>query len=423
MPAMRDVVITGVGVVSPIGIGTEVFWGSLASGTSGVGPITLFDTSSLPVGFGGEVRGFDPKQHVRPRKSLKVMSRDIQFGFAAADQALSDAGVGQGAVDPERFGVLYGADLIYDEIHDVEGVFRRCRHDGRFDFDRWADAAMTEMYPLWLLKQLPNMIASHVAIFHDARGPNNTLVSGETSALLAIGEAASVIRRGWADVMLVGGTGCRLHPGAMVLRGDELLSHRSDDPAAACRPFERDRDGMVNGEGSAAFVLESADHARRRSARVRARLASVTARTERRRRPGEPLSGAAASAAIRGALAAAGIGPADIGQVNANGLATLVEDRVEAEVIRSEVGDASVTAPKSFFGHVGAGSAALELAASVVGLERGLVPPTLNYHAADSACRVNVVHGQPAAAGDGAILKLSIARTGQAVAAVIMPPA
>jgi len=423
MPAMRDVVITGVGVVSPIGIGTEAFWGSLASGTSGVGPITLFDTSSLPVGFGGEVRGFDPKQHVRPRKSLKVMSRDIQFGFAAADQALADAAVGQGAVDPERFGVLYGADLIYDEIHDVEGVFRRCRHDGQFDFDRWADAAMTEMYPLWLLKQLPNMIASHVAIFHDARGPNNTLVSGETSALLAIGEAASVIRRGWADVMLVGGTGCRLHPGAMVLRGDELLSHRSADPAAACRPFDRDRDGMVNGEGSAAFVLESADHARRRSARVRGRLRSVTARTERRRRPGEPLTGAAASAAIRGSLSAAGIGPADIGHVNANGLATVVEDRVEAEVIRSEVGDAPVTAPKSFFGHVGAGSAALELAASLVGLERGLVPPTLNYHAADPTCRVNVVSGQPATAGDGAILKLGIARTGQAVAAVIMPPA
>jgi 3-oxoacyl-[acyl-carrier-protein] synthase II len=419
---MRDVVITGVGVVSPIGIGTDAFWASLASGTSGVGPITLFDTSCLPVGFGGEVRGFDPKQHVRPRKSLKVMSRDIQFGFAAADQALADAGLTQGTVEPERFGVLYGADLIYDEIHDVEGVFRRCRHDGGFDFGRWADAAMAEMYPLWLLKQLPNMIASHVAIFHDARGPNNTLVSGETSSLLAIGEAASVIRRGWADVMLVGGTGCRLHPGAMVLRGDELLSHRSADPAAACRPFDRDRDGMVNGEGSAAFVLESADHARRRAARVRSRLAAVTARTERRRRPGEPLTGAAAAAAIRGALSATGIGPADIGHVNANGLSTVVEDRVEAEVIRSEVGDVPVTAPKSFFGHAGAGSSAVELAASIVGLERRLVPPTLNYRSVDPACRVNVVHGRPAAADDRAILKLSIARTGQAVAAVIMPP-
>jgi 3-oxoacyl-[acyl-carrier-protein] synthase II len=422
MAAMRDVVITGMGVVSPIGIGTEAFWKSLESGMSGVSPITLFDTSALPVRFGGEIRGFDPKQHVRPRKSLKVMSRDIQFGFAAADQALTDAGVGQGTVDPERFGVLYGADLIYDEIQDVEGVFRRCRHDGRFDFDRWADATMTEMYPLWLLKQLPNMIASHVAIFHDARGPNNTLVSGEVSALLALGEAASVIRRGWADVMLVGGTGCRLHPGAMVLRGDELLSHRASDPAAACRPFDRERDGMVNGEGSAAFVLESAEHAKRRSARVRSRLVSVVARSERRRRPGEPLTGAAAAAAIRGAVLAAAIGPTEIGHVNANGLATVAEDRIEAEVIRAEVGDAPVTAPKSFFGHAGAGSGALELAASVVGFDRGLVPPTLNYRTTDPTCPVNVVHGQPTKAGVGAFLKLSIARTGQAVAAVIMPP-
>ena len=422
MAAMRDVVITGMGVVSPIGIGTEAFWKSLESGMSGVSPITLFDTSALPVRFGGEIRGFDPKQHVRPRKSLKVMSRDIQFGFAAADQALTDAGVAQGTVDPERFGVLYGADLIYDEIHDVEGVFRRCRHEGQFDFDRWADAAMAEMYPLWLLKQLPNMIASHVAIFHDARGPNNTLVSGEVSSLLALGEAASVIRRGWADVMLVGGTGCRLHPGAMLLRGDDLLSHRSANPAAACRPFDRDRDGMVNGEGSAAFVLESADHARRRSARVRSRLVSVAARTERRHRPGEPLTGAAATAAIRGALSAAGLGPADIGHVNANGLATVIEDRIEAGVIREALADSPVTAPKSFFGHVGAGSGALELAASLVGLERGLVPPTLNYHGADPTCPINVIHGQPAAADGGAVLKLSIARTGQAVAAVVLPP-
>lgn len=422
MPVMRDVVITGTGVVSPIGIGNDAFWESLAAGRSGVRPITLLDASGLPVGFGAEIRDFEPKRHVRPRKSLKVMSREIQFGFAAADQALTDAGIGPGGVDPERFGVLFGADLIYDDIHDLEAVFRSCRREGRFDFDRWADAAMTEMYPLWLLKQLPNMIASHVAIFHDARGPNNTLVIGEVSALMAIAEAASVIRRGWADVVLVGGTGSRLHPGALVQRGDSLLSHRDDDPAAACRPFDRDRDGMVNGEGAAAFVFESAEHARHRGAKVLARLGAAVGRCEKRRGIGVPLTGTAVAAAIDAALEAAGIEPADVGHVNANGLSTIVEDRVEAEVIRARLGDVPVTATKSFFGNAGAAGGAMELAASVIGLGRGMIPPTLNYHSADPACPVSVVQGGPMAAGSGVILKLSAARTGQAAAAVLLPP-
>ncbi|MCE9631136.1 MAG: beta-ketoacyl-[acyl-carrier-protein] synthase family protein [Planctomycetia bacterium] len=422
MPVMRDVVITGTGVVSPIGIGNDAFWDGLAAGRSGVGPISLFDASGLPVGFGGEIREFDPKRHVRPRKSLKVMSREIQFGFAAADQALTAAGIAPGTVDPDRFGVLFGADLIYDDIHDLEAVFRSCRHDGRFDFDRWAEAAMAEMYPLWLLKQLPNMIASHVAIFHDARGPNNTLVIGDVSAVMALAEAASVIRRGLADVMLVGGTGSRLHPGAMVLRGDALLSHRSADAAAASRPFERDRDGMVNGEGAAAFVFESADHASRRGAKVLARLGAAVGRCEKRRGIGVPLTGTAMAAAIDAAVGAAGIAPADVGHVNAHGLSTIAEDRVEAEVIRARLGDVAVTAPKSFFGNAGAGGAAMELAASLIGLGRGLIPPTLNYDSADPACPVRVVYGGPMTAGDGAILKLSAARTGQVAAAVLLPP-
>jgi 3-oxoacyl-[acyl-carrier-protein] synthase II len=419
---MRDVVITGVGVVSPLGVGVDALWQGIAAGTSGVVPISLFDASGLPVGFGGEVRGFDPKRHVRPRKSLKVMSRDIQFGFAAADEALTDAGVAQGSLDPERFGVVFGADLIYDDINDMERVFRRCRVDGRFDFGLWPEAAMEDLYPLWLLKQLPNMIASHVAIFHDARGPNNTLVAGEVSGLLALLEAASVIRRGWADIMIVGGTGCRLHPGAMVVRGDAILSHRADDCAAACRPFDRDRDGMVNGEGSAAFVIESAEHARRRGARVRAVLGAAVARCERRVAPGVPLTGRGLDLALRGALDAAGLHPADVGHVNAHGLSTEAEDRIEAGVIHEALGNVPVTAPKSYFGNAGAGGAMLELAASVVGLEHGVIPPTLNYETPDPACPVTVVHGAITPAPPAPIVKLAAARTGQTAAAILLPP-
>ncbi len=265
----RDIVITGLGIVSPIGIGREPFWRALVAGESGIRPLTLFDASGLAVRFGGQIADFEAKQYVRPRKSLKVMSRDIQLGFAAADLALADAGIAAGAVTAERFGVVFGSDMIYADLEDLEGTYRRAVTDGAFDYSLWAEAIQQEVHPLWLLKHLPNMTASHVAIAHEARGPNNSIVLGDVSGLLAVAEAASVIRRGWADVMLAGGTGCRLHPTAMVARGAAQLSHRGDDPQGACRPFDLHRDGLVNGEGAGAIVLESRAHAEGRGAEGR----------------------------------------------------------------------------------------------------------------------------------------------------------
>jgi len=386
MQQPQDIVITGVGVVSPIGIGCEPFWDSLAAGVSGIRPIDLFDSSSLRVRFGGQIPDFDPKLFVRPRKSLKVMSREIQMGFAAADLAMGDAGLTAGQVDPERFGVVFGGDMIYADLEDLERTYRRAAVDGRFSFPAWAEAIHEELHPLWLLKHLPNMAASHVAIAHDARGPNNSIVLGDVSGLLAIAEAASVIRRGWADVMLVGGTGCRLHPTALVARGDALLSHRADDCRRAARPFDRDRDGLVNGEGAGALLLESRAHAQRRDGRIRGRLLAAAARCEpTARRHG--VTGSSLRAAIRAACAAAGLVP--------------------------------VTAPKSAFGHLGAAGGVVELAASVLGLERGLVPATLNYETPDPTCPVNVVAGGPLAGRPGTAVAVNLCSTGQAAAVAI----
>src|SRR5215471_2164432 len=152
----RDVVITGLGVVSPIGIGTEAFTASLRAGRSGVRPISLFDASGFPVRIGAEVADFDPKAYVRPRKSLKVMSREIQFGFAAADMAMTAARLQPGQAEPDRFGVVFAAEMIYCELDELEAVYRRCAAEGRFDFSRWGEAMMSEMFPLWLLRNLPN---------------------------------------------------------------------------------------------------------------------------------------------------------------------------------------------------------------------------------------------------------------------------
>ena len=280
----RDIVITGLGVVSPIGIGCDAVWGALAAGESGIRLVYLFDASSLKVRFGGQIPDFEPKQYVRPRKSLKVMSREIQLGFAAADLALTDAGIAEATLDPDRFGVAFGNDMIYADLEDLEQTYRRSARDGRFDLHLWSEAIQEELHPLWLLKHLPNMTASHVAIAHDARGPNNSIVLGDVSGLLAIAEAASVIRRGWADVMLAGGTGCRLHPTALVARGDGLLSHRADDFQAASRPFDRYRDGLVNGEGAGVIVLEAREHADRRGAVIQGELLATASRCETRAR-------------------------------------------------------------------------------------------------------------------------------------------
>jgi 3-oxoacyl-[acyl-carrier-protein] synthase II len=417
-PSPRDVVITGIGVVSPIGIGKLAFWTSLCEGRSGVRPVTLFDTSAYPVKFGGEVQDFDPKALVRPRKSLKVMSRDIQFGFVAADLAMTDAGLAAGQVEPTRFGVVYGAEMIYCELTELEGAYRRCMSDGKFDFSRWGEAAMAEIFPLWLLRNLPNMVACQVAIVQEAQGPNNTLNMSDVSSLAAIAEAVRVIERDAADVMIAGGVGARLHPTTFCFRGHEDLSHRNEDPAGASRPFDAWRDGIVNGEGAGAFILESREHAARRGAKILGRILSQASSHERLGADGS-LTGAGVKRVIKWAMERAGLEAVDLSHVNAHGLSTVADDRYEAQAIHDTLGDVPVTASKSFFGYLGAGSGAVELAASVLALERNEVPVTLNYDTPDAACPVNVVHGEPLRTHGRAVLKVSASRLGHAAALAI----
>lgn len=414
-----DVVITGMGIICPLGVGPDAVWEALAAGRSGVRPIQSYDASGCGVRFAGEVADFDAKAYVRPRKSLKVMSREIQFGFAAADIALQDAGFAPEIVAPERIGIVFGADPIYSDLSEMEAVYRRSIVDGKFVYDRWAPSAMSEIYPLWMLKYLPNMIACHVAIAHDARGPNNTIMLTEVSSLLAIAEARRVIESGRADMMVAGAASCfKLHPTPQMFRSEALLSRRNEDPTGACRPFDADRDGMVNGEGAAAFVLERRQHAERRGARIIARILGDASRFEPRR-DGDPLLGTAVASSIVASLNAAGLQSADLGYVSANGLSTIEHDRAEARAIRQTLHDIPVTALKSYFGNLCAASGAVEMAVNVIAARKSAIPPILNYTRPDPECPVNVVRGGMQASDNPTFLVLSQTVPGQAAAILL----
>jgi 3-oxoacyl-[acyl-carrier-protein] synthase II len=417
----REVVVTGVGVASPIGIGYEAARQSLTAGHSGVRRLSTFDTSDFPVRVGAEVVDFDPKQYVTPRKSLKVMSRSIQLAFAAANMAVAGSGIAPGAVDPERYGVVFGADMVHIQPEELINAFRHSITDGHFHFERWDERALREMYPLWMLRYLPNMPACHVAIAQDARGPNNTIVLAEASSIIAIAEGASVIERGLADVMIVGGTGSRVHPLSWAFRDNWMHSRRYERPDEISRPFDAGRDGMVYGEGAAAFIIERRALAEARGAKIIARLAGYANAFETCT-PGEAFEGRAIRAAIRQSLRAAGLQPADIGHVNAHGLSTIEHDRAEALAIRDTLGDVPVTAPKSYFGNLGAGTGAVELLATLVAFETGAVPRTLNYEQPDPTCPINVIHSAPQPINGQAAVVLNQTSMGQSVALVLRPP-
>jgi 3-oxoacyl-[acyl-carrier-protein] synthase II len=414
----REVVITGLGVVSPIGVGREKVWDAIAQRRSGVRPLPHLASAGWLAPFGGAVVDFEPKELIQPRKSIKVMCREIQLASAAAEMAWQDAGLSQAPLDADRFGVIGAAGVMYCDLEELRIPFVEWLKQEDFDIHRWSRQAMGELYPLWMLKYLPNMPACHIGIRYDARGPNNTISLGDVSPVLALAEATDVIRRDQADVMIVGGTGTRLNVMDFLWRGDQrLASNGAGPPASVCRPFDARRSGMVYGEGAAQIVLESREHANRRGARSIARVAATASRCELSADDKRP-TGDAIRRTLRAALEAAAIDSQLIGHVNAHGNSTREDDPAEAQAIREVLGDVPVTAPKSYFGNLGPGSGLVELVVSLLALERGAIAPTLNYETPDPECPVKVVTDlQPS---DGkAFIKLNHNTTGQAAAVII----
>ncbi|MCS6850550.1 MAG: beta-ketoacyl-[acyl-carrier-protein] synthase family protein [Gemmataceae bacterium] len=419
--ASRRIVFTGMGVLSPIGLTLDAVWQSLLAGRSGIAPIRAFDPSGLPVRFAGEVVGFDAKNYIdkKERKSLKVMARTIQLAVAAAQLALDDCRLDKNAIDPTRFGVEFGAGLIASELEELAPASVMCANcqPGSIDLIKWGRQGMATMPPLWMLKYLPNMLACHVSILHNAQGPNNSITESDVASLLALGEAYRILQRDQADFFLVGGAESKINPLSMVRQClFQPLSRRNDAPQRACRPFDRQHDGMVIGEGASVFALEELEHARRRGARIYAELVGYGAAFDR------DLSGRGLARAIRIALDEAGIGPEDVDHVNAHGLGVPARDAWEAAGLCEVFGRCSepvpVWGPKSYIGNLGAGAGTTELAFSLLAMQRGLLPPTLNHEEPAPDCPVNVVAGSPRPVKKSHVVKLAFTDMGQCAAVV-----
>jgi 3-oxoacyl-[acyl-carrier-protein] synthase II len=423
----RQVVITGIGIVSPIGIGKDEFWNSLRTGKGGIRATRYLCDFPPASRIAAEVQDFNASAFTKTReqkKAIRVMCREIQLGFAAASLALDDAGFKEGEVDPERLGVEFGANLMLSPPEDLcEATYACSEPDQEFHYDQWGDVGLGTMFPLWLLKFLPNMPACHIGIAADARGPNNSVTLDEASSNLAIGEALRVIARGHADIMITGSTGTRVHAVKSIhaVLWDQLAKSENGTEAV-CRPFDRNRNGQVIGEGSAVLILEDAGHAKERGAHVYGRIlgagSSCVCSTDHRGDTRKSLS-----LAIRAALRDAGLAPKDIGHINAHGLATPESDLHEAQAIHDVFGEygsrVPVTALKSYLGNSAAGCGSMELAASLLAVTHGAIPPTLNYRSPDPECRLNIVTGGLLPTENRIFLKLNVTRMGQASAVVV----
>lgn len=419
MSQATSVVITGLGIVSPIGIGRDAVCASLDAAQTGLRRLE-HDSNGQPAKVAGIVADFDPTNFVKPRKALKVMARDSQFTIAAASLACEEAKLTAGAFDPDRVGVVVGADIIRNPLTEVALPFRGSFADGKYDFANWGGTGMRDCFPLEMLKLLPNMPACHVSITHDARGPNNTICMAEASSLCAVGESQRLLERGWADVMLAGGVSCRLNP--YDLLRDSISGEMSpcDDVNRACRPFDVDRDGQVRGEGATILVLERAEYAARRGAKPLAVLRATASAFEAVAPRGEP-SGAAVRAAVVNALAEAKLTPDQIGFVSAHGLATRAGDRGEASALRTAVPGRPIFAPKGYVGNLGSGCGALEAALAILALSRGRVPPTLHCDNPDPELALNLIR-EPLANFPPTCVVVNYTPRGQAVAAVLSAP-
>jgi 3-oxoacyl-[acyl-carrier-protein] synthase II len=429
----RRVVITGIGLVSPLGNSAEKLWQALSTGTSGVRELASIPVEAFPMRYGaeaseftGSIEDFGPLDKAMSRnikKNLKVMCREMQIGIAAAQLALTDCKLPLGSVNLDRVGCVYGSDYMLTLPQEFTSGMRNCLDErGKFDFRSWAEKGLPSVEPLWLLKYLPNLPASHIAIFNDLRGPNNSLTMREASSNLAVAEAYCTIARGHADAILAGATGTKVHPARTIhVVTQEEVAVRDGDPTKLSRPFDRHRAGAVLGEGAAALMLEELEYALGRGAQILGEIIGFASSAV-----SDPNCvgqyNTAFGNVLNRSLASAKISQDDVGHINAHGLSSRRSDAEEAqaiaEVFQGRASPVPVVAAKSYFGNLGAASGLVEMIGSLLALKHGRLFRTLNYETPDPECPVNVVANDDVSPGDS-FINVNISPQGQASAVVV----
>ena len=430
----QRVVITGLGVISPLGNTPQDFLNALRSRQSGIAPLQSMPPGTLPVSNGAEARQFtgdieqfgDLEKTLQRsiRKGQKVMCREIEMGVAAAQLAMLDADLSPEKRDADRTGVIYGCDYIMTLPEEFSAGILKCLDtQGKFDFLKWAESGLPQVNPLWLLKYLPNMPASHIAIYNDLRGPNNSITLRDASAGAAIAEAHSTISRGHADALIVGATGSRVLPfRALQACMQDKLAADCEDPSRMARPFAADRDGAVIGEGAGAMIVESMAHAKARGAKILGEIKGYGSSSVGASKDPNYQQTALANS-IRAALRSAE-SPTSIGHIHAHGLGTVETDAQEAAAIAQCFGSPDqappVVAAKSYFGNLGAGSGMLEVIASLLCFAEGTLFDTLNCETPADDCPIRIANASTPA-GDN-FLSLNVTPQGQANAVLIGKP-
>lgn len=408
----RRVVVTGLGTVTSLGHDAHRLFDALCRGETGIRPIRRFDVSHCPSKLGGVIEDFDPETIVTDRSGRRILRNAdwVQaLGLCAAELACRDARLEPGGVPPERIGVFFGAGrggmraaesmsrALFEFLRDASHQWKDAgSHETEEGFRRISANIYNLERPTSYLQQCPCLVSAYVSIRYQARGPTLTNVNLCSAGAQAIGEAAWVIARDDADVMIAGGADSMLNPGELTaFCALDAVSTRNEDGPAACKPFDLRRDGCVVGEGGAVVVLEVLEHARRRGAPIYAEVLGYGSSSDGYKVTAPPEDGAGAVLAMRRALQHAGLGPGEVDHINAHGTATLLNDRTETEAIKTVLGAHAYRIPvvstKSMTGHLIAAAGALEAVIAVESLVEKRIPPTRNLHVPDPRCDLDYV--------------------------------
>ncbi len=386
---MRRVVVTGLGALTPLGNSVQDYWNGLVQGRSGAAPITRFDASKFRTQFAAEVKGFDPENHM-DRKEARKMDPYTQYAMVTAEEAFKDAGLHQFKIDGERAGVIWGSGIggLYTVFHEFKSYFEG---DGTPKFN-----------PFFVPKMISDIAAGYLSIRYGFHGPNYTTVSACASSNNAIIDAFNYIRWGVADLFITGGSEAAVNePGVAGFNAMKALSERNDDPATASRPFDLNRDGFVLGEGGAALILESLDHALARGARIYAEIGGAGLSADAHHITAPHPEGLGATLVMRNALRDAGLVPSEIDYINVHGTSTPLGDLSEIKAIQNVFGEdayrLNVSSTKSMTGHLMGAAGAAEAVASILAIVHGTVPPTINHFTDDPAFdpRINLTFNAP----------------------------